>query len=101
MKYPYWEDFWESKPKGYYWRVIQGGTRLFVLRDLGWDCVPVIDISEESRKHLTAGKCPSRSWIDNKDKGGRSKYDAESVGFYWSEAHNKLLEGQHESQEKR
>ena len=99
LKYPFWEDFWNSKQERCYWRVIQGGTRLFVLKDLGWEYVPVIDISEESRKSLLRGKCPSRRWIDSKEKGGRSKYDAENVGFYWDKAHNTLLEGNNESQE--
>lgn len=93
LKYPSWTDFWDDKPEGTYWRIIQGGTRLFILKDLGWKDIPVIDITDESNCLWKKGVCPTRAWVDNPEKGGRSKYDAEDVGFFWDRAHNTLLEG--------
>jgi len=91
MNWPLWKDFWKEKPKGNYWRIIQGCSRLLVLKDLGWEKIPIINITEESLVIFEQGKCPTRAWLDHADKGTLSKYSAENVGFVWEEAHTKDL----------
>lgn len=91
MKWPMWSEYWADKPHGYYWRVIQGCSRLLVLKDLGWEKIPIINITVESLKIFKQGKCPTRAWIDNEKKGCLSKYSAEHVGFMWDDAHSKDL----------
>ena len=88
MKWPLWKEYWENKPSGKYWRIIQGCTRLFVLKDLGWTKIPIINITEESLEEFKKGNCPTRAWIYNPNKGPLSKYSAEHVGFMWDKAHS-------------
>lgn len=90
LSFPVWEEFWEQKACGDYLRTIQGGSRLFVLKDLGWDGVPVIDITEESPKVLGQGKCPSKEWVYSK-RGRASREAASHVGFDWDKSHSENL----------
>jgi hypothetical protein len=91
LKWPVWTEHWEKQKRGRFYRTIQGNTRLFILRDLGWTFLPVIDIGEEARRVLATGQCPVRAWVDNPDQGGRSKFGGEAVGFDWFRAHQESL----------
>ena len=90
MAFPVWEEFWNKMPAGEYWRTIQGGSRLFVLKDLKWEKVPIIDITEESIEVLDEGKCPSKKWVYS-EKGRASREAASHVGFKWDKAHSENL----------
>jgi len=85
-----WREFWESKPDGEYYRVVQGNNRLMVLRDLDYDMVPVIDITDESLELHRQGICPAKTWV-NSEKRKIMENSAENVGFHWARAHNHLL----------
>jgi len=90
-KWPMWSEYWSTKRSGIYWRVMQGCTRLLVLKDLGWERIPIIDITREARTNLSMGICPTRAWLDDPHKGVVSKNSAEHVGFMWDDAHSKDL----------
>jgi hypothetical protein len=90
--FPVWKRYWNDAFTDHYWRTIQGGSRLFVLKDLEWDKVPVIDITKLARRILKRGKCPAKVWVYSK-KGRASREAASSVGFNWDKAHSENLYG--------
>lgn len=89
-RWPVWKKFWQEKVKMDYWRVIQGNTRLLVLKDLRWNKIPIIDITEESREILEKGECPCKNWVYS-DRGRHSTIAAENVGFRWAAAHTEMI----------
>lgn len=85
-----WRDFWDTKPHGDYYRVIQGCNRLMVLRDMNVSTVPIIDITIESLKLHAQGICPTNAWVQSPNRAYMEQY-SENVGFDWYRAHNELL----------